>query len=129
MKNRRKRKAGRTNVRTESIIEGQIHRSQLLTIHALDSLFLVVRCISCSRENDPLADFVALQSKNERRRSSRDQGCRMNVIVLAEAPVRAIFIEKVKYCRSVGNLEDIPSEISITKLQIRSQKVDAPLST
>ena len=72
---------------------------------------------------------MALQSKDERRCSAWDQGCRMDVVVLAEAPIRAVFIEKVKYCRSVRDLEDIPSEISITKLQIRSQKVDAPLGT
>ena len=53
----------------------------------------------------------------------------MNVVVLAEAPVWAIFIEEFKYCHSIGDLEDILGEISIAKLQIRSQKVNAPLST
>ena len=52
----------------------------------------------------------------------------MDVVVLAEAPIWAIFIEKLKYCHSVGDLEDIPGEISIAKLQIRRQKVNAPLS-
>ena len=92
MKNRRQKKVDKTGVRIWSILENKIHRGQPWTIHEQDSLFLFFKCIRCSGENDPLADFVALQSKDEWSRSPRNQGSRMNVVVLAEAPVRAIFI-------------------------------------
>ena len=75
-----------------------------------------------------MADFVTLKSKNKWRSSPRNQSSQVEVVVLAEAPIRAVFIQKFLYRHGVGDLEDIPSKISITKLQIRGQEINAPLS-